>query len=420
MSQKNKSKKTEQIELFDGCYCSQIKVFPEDWAQVGADASLEWRIWYRFYDPLFRDNPKYKKGKLCVVKGMNSQHTLTGKRAFTADLLKQEIDLIVNQGYNPITRQFMAPIIELPTPEISPELPFDEAMDKALEKKKPKVDYESTYNNLKSVWKYVKQAACYLRYNTISIGNIRRAHVRAIFEQLAAIKGDKWTDNNHNHYLAHLSMLFEELIEWEAMEYNPIDKLKQKKTVRKKQRTLNSDERILIDRHLKEHNYEFWRFLMIFFKAGCRRNEIMKVQAKGVDLAAQKFTALRKKGRSYVEVDYVITNSALPLWRELLSTAEPNDYIFSRGLTPGREYIRPEQVTRRWKLHIKKKFGIEANFYSLKHLHSTMNVDNLGLKVAAKFNNESERMISQHYDINSEARQHELMKGIDNSFVPGE
>jgi len=46
------------------------------------------------------------------------------------------------------------------------------------------------------------------------------------------------------------------------------------------------------------------------------------------------------------------------------------DYIFSKYLETGKTSNRPEQITRRWKRHVKDKLGIEADFYSLKHLNT--------------------------------------------------
>ena len=52
----------------------------------------------------------------------------------------------------------------------------------------------------------------------------------------------------------------------------------------------------------------------------------------------------------------------------------PEDYVFSKGLKPGSGQIRADQITRRWRRHVKGKvekggLGVTADFYSLKHLN---------------------------------------------------
>lgn len=405
---KQKKNKRERISLPNGCYCTPLKVIPANWKEPGASPSIEWRVWYRFYD-------SEGNVKLRAIKGMNDYHTLTDRRKATEEIISIEKEKL-QQGYNPILDRFVTQEVTL-IPELSPSTPFIEALTKAMQEKECA---PSTRIDLKSVLKYVTIASNVLGYSKIPISEVKRGHIRSILKQLAIIKKDKWTDNNYNFYRAHIGMLYSELVEWEAVEYNPIDKISKAKGIVKieKLKVLSLDERILLNRTLRKDNYEYWRFLMIFFMAGCRRTEIMRVQGKDVDLVAQKFIALRKKGRKYVEVEYTITDEALPLWREQMESCSREDYVFSVGLLPGAKPIRYEQVTRRWKRWVKDRFGIEANFYWLKRLQSTMTAGLLGTDIAAAFNNESERMINQHYDVDKDKRLHEQLKKIVHKFAP--
>lgn len=94
-------------------------------------------------------------------------------------------------------------------------------------------------------------------------------------------------------------MLFKELEELEATDIDPVSKISKKKTETKLRELLTDDERILIDKHLnKKKTYTFWRFLQIFFHSGARETELLKIQAKDVNLDKQRFKILIKKGKN--------------------------------------------------------------------------------------------------------------------------
>lgn len=438
MSKKTR-KKADRILLLNGCSCTPIKVIPSNWDKPGADPSKEWRAYYRFYDPAQTEHPKFKGGvRLVAIKGMNRYKTLTDKRKATEGLIAFEKEMIFDKGFNPITGEYMVPVEDLPTPDLSPDTPFIAALNKALDEK---VCEKCTRDNLKSVMNYIRPAAAQLGYTNIPIGQIKRGHLITLLKKVGENKKDKWTTNNYNHYRSHLGMLYDVLDEWQAVDGNIVHNIKTAKEIQKvagvkKRPILSNDERILVHRVLKREYYPFWRLMMVFFYAGCRRSEIMRVQGKHVDLVAQKFVAIRKKGRTYTEVEYTITDEALPIWQEIMSGRAPNgeypstlenklkrpcakdDYIFSVGKIPGPKAIRYDQVTKSWNRWVKKKFGITVDFYPLKHLRTTLTVDKAGVGVAAEFNNESEDMINRHYDQGQGERKHKMMKQLKHDFLP--
>jgi hypothetical protein len=67
---------------------------------------------------------------------------------------------------------------------------------------------------------------------------------------------------------------------------------------------------------------------------------------------------------------------------------------------------------------VKKKLGIQADFYSLKHLHTTEVVDLLNEVEAAKHNEHaSTAMVVGIYDVRKTEREHEKMKRLGNKFA---
>lgn len=441
---KQPTKKATSISLLNGCYYTGIKVTPQNWETPKADITKTWYIWYRFTDPSQKEHPVYTDGVRQVsMKGGNHLHTLTERRNYIKGLIEEEREMIEDRHYNPITECFMTPSTSPDYTVLSPTTPFIKALEEVLKHKSAnkgiqneseRVKESDNYINMKSVLKYIKMAAIAVDYDKIPIKDISKFHIRHLLEETGKIKQaienkkrkhlrkEVWTNNNYNSYRAHLMMFYTELDDWGAVDNNPVEKIKIKEHVPEERETLTEEQRQFIDKHLHEHHYEFWIFLNIFFLAGCRITEIMTVQGKDVDLENQKFKALRKKGQKVVVVDYVITNTALKYWRLVLENCKPEQYVFSKGLVPGDTQIDSNQITRRWKRHIKDKFEITADFYSLKHLQTTMTRDliettDIGRKIAASFNNESETMIDKHYDTKSKARRISLLRNIPHEFV---
>lgn len=127
------------ITTFNGCYRSEIKVTPTNWHTVKASVKRNWRIHYRFYDPAFKDHPKYKKGKQVPIKGMNHASTLESRQEITRGLIEKEIYDLDKRGYNPITKIFMVNQEPLAFEknakdglDISPSTPIVTALENAL------------------------------------------------------------------------------------------------------------------------------------------------------------------------------------------------------------------------------------------------------------------------------------------------
>ncbi len=63
-------------QLPKNCYCSDFSVYPNNWSKSGASIKKDWYIQYYFHDPAFKNNPKYRYGKLCIVKGGVNRYTI--------------------------------------------------------------------------------------------------------------------------------------------------------------------------------------------------------------------------------------------------------------------------------------------------------------------------------------------------------
>lgn len=426
--------------LPSGCRYSDFSVFPVNWHTTRASINKTWRIAYRFYDPAFED--RYPHGYQKVVKsGLNRIKDLEGRQQLMRELINLEEDLLKNQGYNPILNNRIQPeenISEDNEGFVDPNTPFVKALEKGLEQKS--MDPESK-KDIKNKIPHVRLAADAIkisgkRLSDMPIQDIRRKHIRMLFNQIGKNKGEKWTANNFNRYRTDLRIIFQELNELEAMEMNPMDGIAKRKTTRNIRETLTPKERTEVDTHLKANYPTFWRFLHIFYHSGCRETEMLRIEYSHVFLKEQYFTVLVKKGEEYRWVKKAINEEALPLWIEIMEEArsilnEDNTgeklFLFSEDLKPlyRKTPIRQEQISRRWKNHVKVQLGITADFYPLKHLRTTEDVNmevkaaiELAQKNAAEKNGHTTTaMVRNIYDVNNKERILEIEKKANNKFA---
>ncbi|MBC7947750.1 MAG: hypothetical protein H7Y42_07710 [Chitinophagaceae bacterium] len=397
------------LSLPHGCTCSSPSVFPKNWKTQNASVKKDWYIQYRFYDPCGPSGQP--TSRQVFVKGMNGLKSIQERREATQILLDHELHKLRVEGYNPISR------LSRPdtgtADEISIFMPFLEALTEAQKRLK---SGRRTKECLRTIMNYLPKAAQVIGLAMVPISRVRRKDLVLLLEKCGQIK-KTWSANSFNFYRAHLMMLYKVLLKYEAVELNLVEGIDKEVVSRRIRPTLTDDQRSKIDNHLRSTTYSFWRFMHIFFHSGARESELLRLQGKHVDIAGQRFRTVILKGKAATEVDRTIKDVAIPLWKEIMATCGPDDFLFSRGLVPGGSSIRPDQITRRWRKYVKKPLGIKADFYSLKHLNTSETVDRLNEHDAAAQNaHTSTAMVINIYDVKRKERQHERLKKVDNAF----
>jgi integrase len=428
-----------RIQLPNGCSRSAISVTPQNWKSL-KKCSAPWRIHYRFYDPT-RPAPKQVK-----IMTMNKFKDI-GQRKHATELEIDTLEQILAAGYNPFLRK----VIEVREVkyEIDAHTLFIPALRGALARVALEEKTRKEINNY--IIENVAKAALHLNYHTLFISEVKRKHIVFILDHLRQTLS-KFTDNTFNHFRKYLRILFSELTEIEAVESNIINDIKVKPPMEKDEKVvLTNEQRRYINDLLLTQYPEFHRFLHIFFHSGARITELMKVKGADVELEAQRYKTVIKKGRKPRIVWRTIKNIAMPFWREAMEGCQPDDYVFSKGLQPGSTQITSKQITRRWFSLVKKKFVytegrkggkgkyvdrvhiingkeviITADFYSLKHLNTSETIDHLELqapaaeatKLAAEHNaHTSTAMVVQIYDVKQQKRKHDRVKRVNNPFA---
>lgn len=314
--------------LPNGCSCSQIQVHPKNWESSAAPLKKRWYIYYRFYDPNFRSNPKFKKGKLKMIESMNKYRTLAERQAAVRIILEDEWDLLKNASYNPITETMVEEVKEERQYEIHPKTPCAKALRQCQEQLKKA---RATVLDIKSMMNYVEKAIADLRYGSISIQDLSRKHLRAILDYMPKIKPE-FSPDRFNKYRSYLMILFEELMELEAVESNPVTGIKKKPTIKRIRERMATEDRKPVSDHLQSVNYPFWRFMNIFFHSGAREVELINLRRKDVDLKNQRYKITIQKGHLGRQEWKPIKNIALPFWKEAIG--EERFQVFRKGNIP--------------------------------------------------------------------------------------
>jgi hypothetical protein len=168
-----------------GCSCSTLSVSPKNWKSKNASVKKTWFVFYRFYDPTFKDNPKYKEGKLVIFKGFNHIKDLVARQNEVRIRIDKEISKLKETAYNPILGREIG--INHQTYDIEPTTPFIEAL--TLAEKRIKAS-PSTKRDLKSTLRFVTKAAIHLRYNEITIKMISRKHIKQVLSHIDLYYGE--------------------------------------------------------------------------------------------------------------------------------------------------------------------------------------------------------------------------------------
>lgn len=395
-------------QLPNNCRVGKFSVFPNNWNTPGADPKLTWRIIYWFYD----DNLNQKKQ--VPLKGMNHLETVKEKQAIVKAALKSELEDLKN-GYNPITNNYA----DEPDSDITETTGLLDALNYALKKAElvpnTRIDVNST---LKFIFISIKK----LHYERMPISlvmpkNIKRIldgceEIKTYTDKKGRVKKKVWGPYQFNRNKTYLSLLFTVLTSNFIIQFNPVKVIEKKIQLKRIRETTTKNQRDTIKEYTKKYFYTFYRFLEIFFSSGSRITEMLAVKKEDVRLDLQKFKVTVKKGKKLEEEWRTITNVALPFWTEIYNEAEPGQYLLWHGLKPGsgNKPIREEQITRRWRRHAKKKFGITADIYSFKHTYLDEVAAAEGIEKAREVAGHSTKVVTMLYAQGEKEREHERKK----------
>ncbi len=369
------------ILLPNGCKRTEFNVYPKNWKTARAKISIAWYADCKFIDPSFLDT--YPNGKSIRLKrGVNRFKTIQ-ERKIALETLISEFDDLVISGYNPIATALNnnSKNIEMQqkkdlSSELLPNTKFIDALRIALNNS---TNVRECVKDMYSVVKSIESAAETLSYLDIAIGDIEVKHIKRCLDHCHKTNS-KFSAKRYNKAKAYLSSLFRYLIQEGAVQGNMARAVNPMREEISQPKYFTEDEIERIKTHLWTYNRPFYNFMMMFYYSGGRIKELMRLQRKDVNLNEQSYSTLVKKGKPRW-VSRTIRNVAMPYWIEQLKNCGQNDYVFSENLTPGVKQIGSEQVSRRWRTHVKKPLGIETTIYKLKHLNTDRTLKAFGAKL---------------------------------------
>lgn len=419
-----KKRNNRRILLPHGNSCSALTVHPANWQTEKASIKKPWWISYRFY---MGDQSVQR-----VIRGMNTFDVLIERQVVTRQFLADEMELLKEEGYNPILDKSVPPVTDDDMDYvISPGTPLSQALSLALD------HYEGVpkaKKDLKSSLSFLQKSIRALGFQDRPVKDVARRHLLRILENCSNIKKG-FTNNQYNHYRGALSSLFRILLNFDTVEANYVKLIEKKQHAPEPRQILTAEQRIALDQRLKIENYRFWNFIHLFFHSGARLAEMARVQGKHVDLERQSVLYYVKKRQVWAWVPRPISDEALPFWERAMKGCLPKQYVFAKNLLPGDKPIAPEQYTRRWYRWVKKplkdepaKWGkkrerdmwLNVDMYELKHTHTTMVIDALegagekeAEQTAAKMNGHtSTAMVKGVYDVKNKTRKDDKIKSL--------
>lgn len=425
------------VLLNNGCHRSEIKVTPSNWHTPidKAPAKLitkKWKIYYRYYDPVFKDDPE-KWGMMIQVRGMNDIKDLAKRQAATRILIEGELERLDKKLFNPITGKYH--VVTERIEDIIPSTPFIQALEKAaaLITCVPRMmeDIICVIKKIESAAAKLFDQTLHKPYLILKISQVSRKHIVYIFEQC---KKDNpgFSVHRQNRYRSYLMMLYKQLVKVEAVEHNPINDIPvEKGTVKKVKKLFTPTEMFLINTNLKAWEYNFWRYTRIFHRSGSRTSEMLRLKTENVSLESQEFVVLVKKGRHYVEQVRPIPIDILPLWIDVMDHSKPGQFVFSEYFQPGAKQIDKTWVERRWYKYVmgypeEYKDGaqrrenclyIPKTFYLLKSQNTDAIAEAIDLEHAAAADGHTNTTTTKnHYAVGEERRMLEKLKRTEIPF----
>lgn len=254
------------------------------------------------------------------------------------------------------------------------------ALDFAYKSKLPNISKKTAqdYNNSLN---FFKTAVSDLKLQTLPILEVKRIHVKTIFDK---IKKDRaWSNKSYNKNLGYLKAIFSELVTENIIENNPAHQIKSLKVANVESNIVATDDEVLkIKEKLLNDFPSFYVFIICIFHTGIRPKELLSITIEMVDLENNQITLkseITKNGNYRI----VPINKFLKVYFENMNLSNFDKSFFVFGskrksmhqplnkdldFVPASNPLSRDSATKLWKALIKDNLGINVNQYSMKHL----------------------------------------------------
>ena len=353
------------------------------------DPKKSWFVFFRYDGKLFR-----------FKKGINYIENLK-KREIEANALRDALYQKLKEGWNPLI-----PDIEA----LNPDMGIIEALTFALDKKKETLA-EKTIIAYTSAFNFFCAATNTLKLDRLQISEVRRIHVKLIFEQIK--KDRKWSNKSYNKNLGFMKSIFSELLQWDKIENNPAHNIKALKVEIEESNIVATDEQmILIKDHILDKFPNFYNYFVTIFHTGIRPNEILNLKVHMVNLE-KSVIKIPAAGTKTDIFRVVPVNKFMSEYLSIMiDDSTPQDhYLFgsnrlnsNRGLkndldfTPGPRKLNRDAASKLWRKLVKNDLNIDINMYSMKHLGANKKISaGIDLDTLRELYGHTSKMMTKRY-----------------------
>lgn len=380
-------------------YFSEIKVSPRNWrSKLKSNLKKDWIIYYHYFCD------EYPTGKPIRFRGMNHEKTLEGRQRATQMLIDAEIENL-KKGFNPVTRE-----LESTVDYLNEKTPFLKSLDFAYKKLKCS---DPTKDQIRLAIERITPTCKKTGLAAKEISTVRRRDVKIMLDELVESGA---SHDKYNRVRSYLLMLYNYFVQIEIFEFNYVRDIEILHHVPAKKRIFRADDKKVFAK-LESTNYNLWRFCTIFYFSGCRISELRNVEISKISLENNYFTVFVKKGKIYEDVRKPINKKVHHLWKELLSTAAGNKYLFGNNFTPAEKPCSKPSFDNKYKRWVKEKLGLEITPYALRHTFLNDITGTYGLLKAQELAGHSNPKTTKRYAVDYEDMILDQQKNIEASLT---
>ncbi|MGE7777395.1 tyrosine-type recombinase/integrase [Chitinophaga sp. NPDC101104] len=285
------------------------------------------------------------------------------------------------QTHQPKIPEPIVTVQELKTPDgipvPTPATLLPEALELAYKIRQKELKKKSC-QNYETGLRYAIPAIKAAGMDKLPLEKVKRVHIRMVLEQIGKIrqaeydkqgKGKIWTPNAFNRYKSYISAYFDALEEWEAVEFNPCDKIADKDPIDFGTHRHATDEELrILKQELPKLHPELYNLVRFEHVTGMRPNEILQYKYSMTDWLNSEIKLSYMEGKT--RIYRVVPVPAFMLeWIKARKGMQPdNYYVFGKGLKSGPKSLTANSLSRRWSSYVKEKLGLNISLYSFKGL----------------------------------------------------
>ncbi len=319
----------------------------------------DWYIFYYFNKNYHSNHLPADWKRIKIKADINRLKTLAERNDYASDLVKAQNELL-QDGFNPfestdINKRTLARNAGI--------FNLKEAVEWAMGRKehfahKTKIDF-------KSILKLFTEVTD----GDINVRLFSRIMARQTVESMVKKRG--LGDHAYIKYKRNLHNIFEELLSWEKIEYNPFDyRSNVRKPKPKAKRMLTSEQKLQIRESIQTSHPGFFNYLMMLNHTATRPVELLKIKVGDVDMVRREII-LRSEDTKDKEDRIIIIPRVLDQYLNL--KGEKEWYLFGLGFEPQERNLplKRDYATKLWHQLVKVNLKIDSNMYWLKHLGLT-------------------------------------------------